>query len=115
MPGLTEIDLKQTVRRQVCASGETIFYVTPANQIGHVTSMHIDAAYASGLASNIQLQVRDVYSPTGGSSSTVTRYQTRIQAGDIVDLALPAIQCFGSIRVDANLSGPIVSLGATFR
>lgn len=116
MPGLTQRDQRVITRRQVCQNGETIFEVLPQNRLGQVVSMHVDAAYASGLTGPIQLQILDYFSTidsaTAETSGSVTRWQTTIRGGDVGDVTLPeGIHYFGSLRVSSNFSGPIISLG----
>ena len=116
MPGLTQRDLRVITRRTVAINGETVVEVVPQNRIGRVVSMHVDAAYASGITGQIQLQLLDVFATvdTGSAetSGSVTRWQTTVNAGDVGDVPLPgAIPVFGSLRINSNFSGPIVSLG----
>ena len=119
MPGLTQLDLRNFTRRLVCISGETIFGVVPQNRIGRVGSLHIDASYASGLTDPIRIQLLDVFATidTGAAetSSSVIRFQTTVEAGSSADIPLrEPIPMFGSIRVDSDFSGPIVSLGTAY-
>ena len=101
---------------QTCGSGDTRFFVTPINQLGYVTRLHVDTAFASGLFGTIQVQVRDVFQALSGSSGSVLRFQTQVLAGDVVDLDPDgAIEVFGGVDVRVNYSGPIVSMSAAFR
>ena len=119
MPGLTQLDRRVVVRRMACRNGEEIFAVVPQNRIGHVSSMHVDAAYSSGLTGRIQLQLLDYFATidtgTAETSGSVIRFQTSINAGDVGDITLPEpVPFFGSIRVGSNFSGPIISLGMSY-
>ena len=113
---LTKEGYKQRSRRLVCASGDTRFWLVPANRIAHLTGMEIDSSAQSGLFGVITVDVRDSFQPISGSSGTQVRKSTAIKAGDVMSLSLDGqVQLLGGIDVRVNFSGPIVTLESAFR
>jgi len=113
---ITEESYRQRSRRLVCGSGDTRFFVVPANRVAHATMLEIDTSPLSGLFGVITFDIRDTFLPSGGASGTVVRKSTAVKAGDVVSVVLDGeVQLIGGIDVRVNFSGPIVSLSAAFR
>jgi len=107
---------KQRGRRLVLASGDTRFWVVPFNRVAQLSSFEVDTSQLSGLFGIIQVDIRDSYAPTGGSSTTVIRKSFAVKAGDALSVVLDGeYQLIGGIDLRTNFSGPIVSLAASFR
>lgn len=113
---LTSLDTKAIWRSRACPdNADTVFFITPENEIGHLAGLHVDTAHASGRTGAIRIELLDVFAPLGGASGSVSRFRTQVMAGDVGDIPVPVpVQFFGSVRVQTSFSGPIVSMGVAF-
>jgi hypothetical protein len=99
-----------------CTSGDTSGLIVPANAIAHLTELEIDTSDISGNIGIATVQVRDTYTPTGGTATTKVRKRVSFECGEVisVDLRNADIQLLDNIKVRTNISGPIVGVGVAF-
>jgi hypothetical protein len=113
---ITKEGYQQRGRRLSTSSGDTRFFVVPANRIAYLTEMEWDTSGQSGLFGVITIDVRDSYLAIDGASTTVVRKSIAVKAGDIGSIILDGeYQLLGGVDVRTNFGGPIISISAAFR
>lgn len=113
---MTREGFLQRGRRLATSSGDTRFFVVPANRIGYLKEVEWDSSGQSGLFGVITIDIRDSYLAIDGASTTVIRKSIAVKAGDVGSIILDGeYQLLGGIDVRVNFGGPVVSLAAAFR
>mgnify|MGYP001605672272 CR=1 FL=1 len=101
--------------RVVCQSGDSTAFTVPTNMLGYISEIEVDSRAQSGQLSTIGIDIRDTFTPQGGSSTTQVRKSFGIRAGEVVGISLDApVHVIGQVDLRCNWSGPIVSLTARF-
>ena len=79
--------------------------------LAYISDMEIDTRTLSGRLSTVSLDVRDTYTPQGGSETTVVRKSIGVMAGDVIDVDLSEpLHVIGAVALRSNFSGPVVSM-----
>ena len=104
-------DIKPRPFRVVCASGDTSVLTVPTDMLGYINDLEIDTRTLSGKTSTVTLDVRDTYTPQGGTSTTTVRKTVGVLAGDVIDVDLRApLHVIGAVAIRSSYSGPVVSM-----
>ena len=114
---LTPQSFKQRGRRLVCQSGDTRFFLVPANRPAQLAGIEVDTSNQSGLIGNIEVQIRDSYLASGAATSTtIVRKSFSVLGGNVESMVVDGeVQLIGGVDVRTSFSGPIVTVSAGFR
>ena len=108
---MNELDFPPRAFRVVCQSGDSTAFTVPTNKLAYIQDIEIDSRAISGLTSTIGIDIRDTYTPQGGSSTTAVRKSLGFRAGDVLSIDLRApLHVFGLVELRSTFSGPVVSL-----
>lgn len=107
-------DLPIRTYQYTCQSGNTSALIVPSNAICHLEEIEIDSANISGNISIVNIEVRDTFTPQGGSSTTVTRKRVSLKCGDVIHVDTDGNQqLIGTVQINSSYSGPIVGIGVS--
>jgi hypothetical protein len=98
-----------------CTSGNTSGPIVPFGYIAHLEEVEIDTAAISGAISTVKVQLRDTYTPQGGSATTETKKQVSLDCGDVVHIDTDGdVEFKDTMTILTNVSGVVATIALAY-